>query len=80
MTEKFKEEESICVKGVKQCRSYIQFLKNEINKYFILNVIFRLSRVVDSKDKLTLELVKLEIDKKEYAIRDIEDVLPRSTG
>ncbi|KAH8861163.1 Transmembrane protein 120B [Schistosoma japonicum] len=68
---KLKEEEKGCVQSVKHCRTYMRLLKNEIESL----------HNNASGDEITfLEKVKLDILKKEYILRDIEDVLPRTAG
>nr|CAH8841446.1 unnamed protein product [Trichobilharzia regenti] len=68
---KLKEEEEGCVRSVKHCRTYMKHLKNEIN---------HLCKNAKGDEISLLEKARLDILKKEYLLRDIEDVLPRAPG
>ncbi|VDP69850.1 unnamed protein product [Schistosoma mattheei] len=68
---KLKEEETSCVRSVKHCRNYMKLLKNEIAS---------LQKNATGDEITILEKAKIDILKKEYVLRDIEDVLPRTPG
>ncbi|CAH8508255.1 unnamed protein product [Schistosoma guineensis] len=68
---KLKEEETSCVRSVKHCRNYMKLLKHEIAS---------LQKNATGDEITILEKAKIDILKKEYVLRDIEDVLPRTPG
>ncbi|CAH8488296.1 unnamed protein product [Schistosoma turkestanicum] len=68
---KLREEETSCVHSVKHCRNYMKLLKREIES---------LQKNATGDESTILEKAKLDILKKEYLLRDIEDVLPRTAG
>ncbi|KER34286.1 hypothetical protein T265_00133 [Opisthorchis viverrini] len=69
--ETMKTAQSNCSQSVKHCKSYMQFLNNEIS---------RLEKSATTEEKKKLAGVKLELQRKEVEMRNVEDVLPRRPG
>ncbi|THD18495.1 Transmembrane protein 120B [Fasciola hepatica] len=69
--ENTKSTQSACVQSAKHCKSYVQYLAKELEK---------MEKVSNENDKAYLELIRMDIQRKELLLRDVEEMLPRSPG